>query len=136
MDRLCQLYKEEIDEYLTALDLADNEKEETLIMKSRSAYLYRWRRERIISLLRVAEIDAILEIDENLPCHEFEEKLLKGYNEMLSISTKGYCMVNQRDIDEIFINNYNEEWIRSWDSNMDIQLTLDYYAIITYITYY
>ena len=74
-------------------------------MNSKSADLYKWMRERIISLLHVTEIDAILEIDKNLPCHEFEDKLLKGYNEMLSISTKGYFMVNQRDIDEIFINN-------------------------------
>ena len=45
-------------------------------------------------------------------------------------------MTNERDIDEIYINNYNEEWIRCWDSNMDIQLTMDYFAIITYITDY
>ena len=45
-------------------------------------------------------------------------------------------MICARDIDEIFINNYNEEWIRAWDSNMDIQMTMTFFAIITYITDY
>ena len=61
---------------------------------------------------------------------------MDSYTEILSISNKGYSIINERDIDEIYINNYNEEWIRCWDSKMDIQLTLDYFAIITYITDY
>ena len=47
-----------------------------------------------------------------------------------------YKIIHQRDIDEIFVNNYNKEWIKSWNSNMDIQITLDHFAIVTYITDY
>ena len=41
---------------------------------------------------------------------------------MLKISTGGYKIVHKRDIDEIYVNNYNKEWIKSWNANMDIQL--------------
>ena len=37
---------------------------------------------------------------------------------------------------EIYINSYNIEWIRAWDDNMDIQVVLDYFAVITYVTDY
>ncbi len=42
----------------------------------------------------------------------------------------------RRDIDEIFINNYNSEFIVAWDANIDIQPVFDYYGTITYITDY
>ena len=42
----------------------------------------------------------------------------------------------QRDIDEIFINNYNPEWLEAWDSNIDISLVSDFYGAITYVTDY
>ena len=37
---------------------------------------------------------------------------------------------------EIYINNYNQEWLTAWDANLDIQVCLDYFAILTYITDY
>ena len=49
---------------------------------------------------------------------------------------KGSEVLLQRDIDEIFINNYNAEWITSWDANIDISPVYDYYGTITYITDY
>ena len=49
---------------------------------------------------------------------------------------KGSEVLLQRDIDEIFINNYNAEWIISWDANIDISPVYDYYGTITYITDY
>ena len=42
----------------------------------------------------------------------------------------------RRDIDEIFINNYNPEWLEAWDSNIDVSLVSDFYGAITYITDY
>ena len=38
--------------------------------------------------------------------------------------------------DEIYINTYNEEFIYSWNANMDFQLCLDYHSVITYIADY
>ena len=34
------------------------------------------------------------------------------------------------------INNYNPEWLKAWDGNMDLAVCLDFFAIITYITDY
>ena len=62
--------------------------------------------------------------------------MLEEYTDLLQISKKGYSMINARDIDEIYINNFNEEWILAWDSNMDIQMCMTFFAIITYITDY
>ena len=61
---------------------------------------------------------------------------LEIYEEALSISKNGYKIIHKRDIDECYVNNYNTEWIQSWNANMDLQLCLDYYAVITYISDY
>ena len=34
------------------------------------------------------------------------------------------------------MNNYNPEWIFSWNANTDLQITLDFFEIISYITDY
>ena len=52
------------------------------------------------------------------------------------MSPNGYKIVHKRDIDEIYVNNYNPEWAEVWDANHDLQPTLDYFAAITYITDY
>ena len=62
---------------------------------------------------------------------EYEE-----YLKALGTSNSGYSIVLQRDLDEININSYNIEWIRAWNGNMDIQIVLDYFAVITYVTDY
>ena len=49
---------------------------------------------------------------------------------------KGCKIYLKRDIDEIFINNYNPEWLEAWDSNIDISLVSDFHGAITYITDY
>jgi hypothetical protein len=58
------------------------------------------------------------------------------YLDALSTSKSGYSVVQKRDVDEIYINSYNIEWLRAWDGNMDIQVVLDFLAVITYMTDY
>ena len=60
----------------------------------------------------------------------------KMYEEALKFSGTGYSVILERDIDEIFVNNYNNEWMKAWRGNMDIQVCLDFFAVITYITEY
>ena len=60
----------------------------------------------------------------------------EDYIKALSASQTGYSVVLQRDLDEVYINPYNVEWLRAWDGNMDIQVVLDYFAVITYVTDY
>jgi len=61
---------------------------------------------------------------------------LQVYEDSLGVSRKGYTLFHKRDIDEIYVNNYNIEWILNWDANLDIQICLDFYAVITYISDY
>ena len=58
------------------------------------------------------------------------------YYKALSVTSKGTVIVLKRTVDEIYVNNYNPEWIKAWNGNMDLQVCLDYFAIITYITDY
>ena len=58
------------------------------------------------------------------------------YLKALATSKTGYSVVQKRDLDEIFINSYNIEWIRAWNGNMDIQVVLDFFAVITYVADY
>ena len=82
-------------------------------------------RERLLALLRKAKFST-----------GSDEEILTSYEKALGISLQGYGVIHKRDVDEININNYNPEWIHSWNGNMDIQLCLDFYAIITYISDY
>ena len=46
-----------------------------------------------------------------------------------------FCFLKRR-IKERWINNYNPEMLHAWNANMDIQLALDTFSIITYIVSY
>ena len=101
-----------------------------------------WREARLIELLYEADILELLGIEEDIELHEdlrVEEKnsqLLRKYHELLSHSTKGFAVVLKRDIEEVWTNSFNHEWLEIWDSNLDVQVALDMYAIVTYITDY
>ena len=58
------------------------------------------------------------------------------YIQALATLKQGYSLIMARDIDEIYVNSYNPEWILAWNGNIDLQVCLDYFAIITYITEY
>ena len=65
-----------------------------------------------------------------------DKTALQVYEDALGISSYGYKVVHRRDIDECYVNNYNAEWIISWNSNMDLQLSLCYHSVITYVSDY
>ena len=54
----------------------------------------------------------------------------------LKYSRAGYTVHLRRDLDEIYINSYNIEWIRAWNANIDIQPCFDHFAVLTYVTEY
>ena len=64
------------------------------------------------------------------------EKEYDLYKCALEASKNGYSIILQRDIDEMYVNSYNPEWARAWNGNHDLQICLDYFAVITYITEY
>ena len=61
---------------------------------------------------------------------------VEDYKNALKYSFCSYTIHHKRTIQERMVNNYNKEWILAWDSNMDIQICLDFYAVITYISDY
>ena len=61
---------------------------------------------------------------------------MDDYLTALKTTKSGYSVVIARDIDETMINNFNEEWLRAWNGNIDIQICLDFYAVVTYIADY
>ena len=66
------------------------------------------------------------------------KKVLRSavYHYSLSISDHGVKVVLRRESNDIFVNNYNPHYMLAWNANMDIQLVLDYFSIITYMCDY
>ena len=64
------------------------------------------------------------------------EEHIQQYVEALQINKSGYTIILERDIDELYVNSFNPEWTEAWNGNTDLQICLDYFAVITYITEY
>ena len=77
------------------------------------------RKERICRVLEEAEVTE----------QEYELAIKESSN-------RGVTVILARDITETMVNNYNGEWIRAWSANLDLQVCLDFFSIITYITEY
>ena len=58
------------------------------------------------------------------------------YYAALSTSSVGTTLILKREVHERNMNNYNSEWLKAWNGNMDLQVCLDFFAVITYITDY
>merc|ERR1711884_217582 len=85
--------------------------------------------------IKRARLDLVIN-HAGIPGRNFEERN-KMYEYYLSVSlNKGYRVLIKRDIDETMTNNYNPEWLKCWNANMDMQFCGDYFAVITYITDY
>ena len=82
-------------------------------------------RERIDKVLKIASVGR----DRPITYMEYEMAVLQQ-------PRKGSEVLLRRDIDEIFVNNFNAEWMVSWDANHDVSPVYDYYGTITYITDY
>ena len=78
---------------------------------------------------RSDRIDHLLELAGNISYDNYIMAIKKT-------KRHGSTVLLQRDIDEIYINNYNPEWLLNWNANMDIQPVLDFFAVITYVTDY
>ena len=61
---------------------------------------------------------------------------VEDYNMALKFTYNSYTVHHKRNIQERMVNNYNKEWLTAWNGNMDIQVCLDFYAVISYISDY
>ena len=82
----------------------------------------------------ISNIDKLLKVASGKDEHPIMyEEYIKAVHQQPS---KGSGVLLKRDIDEIFMNNYNPEWLEAWDANMDLQPVFDHYAVLTYVTDY
>ena len=90
-------------------------------------------------LLKARKVLDDKDIDENMSYEEFLKKIdtsAEDYEDALSRSQKGKVLVLKRDVKDRFTNNFNEEMLEAWNANMDIQMALDPFAIVSYIISY
>jgi exonuclease III len=111
MEKICSVQSEELEEYKKG-----NRTEEQLMLI---------KEERLEKLLEKAGIET-----------DCNGKRIPNYEKAIKVSQSGFSVIHKRDVAEIFVNNYNKEWISAFDANMDLQICLDYFAIITYISDY
>ncbi len=96
---------------------------------------------QILNDLKV-QLEIMLECEEDLDqitlCEILKNCDIKkdDYYKALSVSEKGPVVVLKRSLKELFVNDYNREWLRAWNGNMDLQVCLDFFAVTTYITDY
>ena len=81
-------------------------------------------RKRIEMVLKLASAGG-----EPITYHQYEMAVVQQ-------PRKGSEVLLRRDIDEVFMSNYNPEWLDAWDANLDISPVYDYFGVITYITDY
>ena len=90
--------------------------------------------------LKIAEIiEAGEDIHEGTEIDIFCTMLGVTYNDYekaLKTSQRGKVLFMKRNVKDRYINNYNPEMLQAWNANMDIQLALDPYAVISYIVSY
>ena len=102
---------------------------------------------KVMNVLEDEEsMEKLLEMCEKKSLKAKEQKILAAcimakvsyddYLKALSVSNHGYSVVYERDIDELYSNPYNIEWMQAWDGNLDLQPCLDYFAVSTYIADY
>ena len=77
------------------------------------------RKKRILEVLELAGVDP----------QEYVAALKES-------SRKGINVILARDIDELYVNNYNPEWVEAWNGNIDFSPVFDFFAVVTYVTEY
>ena len=110
----------------TSLDITHPRKQS--IMKRRDELL-----ESVKSVMISETFDDNMSIETLLATAGVNEE---EYYEALKIAKKGNVVVLKRSPKEIWINNYNEEWLTAWNGNLDLQICTDIFAVVTYITDY
>ena len=107
------------------------EEEDLKVLKLKAEKCLRKVKEALINL---EESEEDIDLDEFLAEHagvKYDE-----YENYLRISERGNILILERTIKERNINNFHPTFLRAWNANMDLQICLDTYAVVTYITDY
>ena len=128
-----------VDDFPTKADLEKHEKKLQIVLEKVKKVLEDMETRKKDDKLFAQHLFDKITIDDILIHAEIASDLKTSrqlYYEALGVSKKGKVIILKRTVQEIWVNNYNPEWMLAWDGNMDIQLCLDFFAICTYITDY
>ena len=93
---------------------------------------------KILSTVKDA-LKTLEENEEDQTLEEFLHKLdisIDDYEKSLKISSRGNTIILKRKIKERMVNNYNGKMLKVWRANIDVQVCLDNFAIVTYVCDY
>ena len=119
------------DETLIALPLSDEFTEEEKKEKMSKAKKILEKAKEVLDSLSDDATDITLMEFLTLCELDYDE-----YKDALKISENGVNIILKRTVAERSINNYNPLFLKAWRANIDVQLCLDPYSVITYITDY
>ena len=117
------------DETIAAMPLPDTMSEQEKKIKIEEA-------QGILEIVRKGLIDLGKDETDIELCDFLESIGIKydEYKDALKISNTGMTIILKRRVVERNINNYNPKILYCWRANTDIQICLDVYSVITYIT--
>merc|ERR1712035_258217 len=58
------------------------------------------------------------------------------FEKAFQLTTKKTSVVLKRNINDVWVNQYNKDLLRCWNANLDIQFVCDAYACVVYIISY
>ncbi|XP_029976984.1 uncharacterized protein LOC115409845 isoform X4 [Salarias fasciatus] len=58
------------------------------------------------------------------------------FEKAMQLTTKKTSVVLKRNVDDVWVNQYNKDLLRCWNANLDIQFVCDAYACVVYIISY
>ena len=73
------------------------------------------------ALYRAERIDEMLKVAGDISYGDYVRAIKRS-------KKHGSAVLLQRDIDEIYVNNYNPERLKAWNANLDIQPVLDFFG--------
>ena len=69
------------------------------------------------------------ELDDDMSFDDYLSKIGvtdEEYHDAISIMEKGFQLILKRSIKERFVNNFNPEWLKAWNANIDVQHSVIY----------
>ena len=120
----------------TLLDNLSDEEQSVLVKKYQNILI------EARKILEDESIDEDMSYEDfiNLLCSKMKycgfDEMNQEYQNALRTSKNGCIIILKRSVKERFTNNYNPEWLSVWNGNIDIQIAMDIYAVITYVVSY
>ena len=104
------------------------------------------KKKKLLDLAKntISKAKSLLEdanLNESMTLEQFVEAIdpeltVNEYMRHISITEKGTTLILKRAVNARCVNNYNKEMLTAWNANMDIQIAINPYAVISYMVNY